>query len=154
VKSDSRIKEQILTIYGKQETVWEYIVQDKDLFNLLAAEFKKLNSSSNTGIMSLKNELSELQRKQEKLLTGANFCVIIVIIVENPQKTSTPLDENFLLDISKLAVFKDKLLGKGSFGKVYEGSYFKLPVAVKKLKTSNTESALDDFRREVRILMY
>ena len=45
-----------------------------------------------------------------------------------------------------------KLLGKGSFGKVYEGMYYKLPVAVKKIKASD-EQAMKDFQNEVQTLM-
>jgi serine/threonine protein kinase len=61
---------------------------------------------------------------------------------------------NFLIETSQFEVSKDKLLGKGSFGKVYEGTYFKLPVAVKTLKTVHTPQALEDFRHEIQTLMY
>lgn len=48
---------------------------------------------------------------------------------------------------------KNKILGSGSFGKVYEGTYYKLPVAVKKPKTGHNLQALNDFKNEVQILM-
>jgi serine/threonine protein kinase len=49
---------------------------------------------------------------------------------------------------------KEQILGRGSFGTVYYGTYYKLPVAIKKLKNvSHSDDIVEDFMKEVRILM-
>ena len=55
--------------------------------------------------------------------------------------------------MSHFSFDKNSVLGTGSFGKVYKGKYFKLPVAVKKLK-NKTPRAIDDFKNEIQTLMY
>ena len=55
------------------------------------------------------------------------------------------------IDTSHLEVNKKKVLGKGSFGKVYYGRYFKSPVAVKIVKDVNKEF-WKDFENEIQIL--
>ena len=53
-----------------------------------------------------------------------------------------------------LKINKDKLLGRGSFGKVYYGTYFRMPVAIKSIsKKSINAKAMQDFKNEVEILM-
>ena len=61
------------------------------------------------------------------------------------------LEKVYFIDPKHFEMSK-KLLGKGSFGKVYEGMYYKLPVAVKKIKASD-EQAMKDFQNEVQTLM-
>lgn len=63
-------------------------------------------------------------------------------------------NQNYLIDFSQLEINKEKLLGTGSFGEVYEATYFKLPVAVKHLKTGHNPKALEDFQNEMQTLMY
>ena len=56
--------------------------------------------------------------------------------------------------MKQLQVFKSEILGIGGFGKVYKGSYFRLPVAVKKLKKSHIGTdAMEDFMKEIKIIM-
>ena len=59
---------------------------------------------------------------------------------------------SFEVDKFHLIVNKETVLGKGAFGKVYEGMYYKLPVAVKKLKNTSVR-AMEDFQHEVQTLM-
>ena len=62
--------------------------------------------------------------------------------------------ESYLVDKDHLEVNKKKLLGKGSFGKVYYGSYFKSPVAIKKFKeVTLSDEFWADFDNETKILM-
>ena len=55
------------------------------------------------------------------------------------------------LDFSHLEIQKKKVLGIGSFGKVFYGKYFKSPVAIKKIKLSDDFN--EDFSNEIQILM-
>jgi predicted Ser/Thr protein kinase len=53
-----------------------------------------------------------------------------------------------------LEFFKEKILGKGTFGKVFQGTYYKSPVAVKKLRNMHfSNEAMEDFTKEVKVLM-
>ena len=57
------------------------------------------------------------------------------------------------IDFNHFEINYNKVLGNGSFGEVYEGTYYKLPVAVKKLKKSDSLHAVEDFKNEVQTLM-
>ena len=59
---------------------------------------------------------------------------------------------DYLVNSPQLEFSKEKILGKGTFGKVYQGTYYKSPVAVKKVKNI-AEEAMDDFTKEMKILM-
>ena len=57
------------------------------------------------------------------------------------------------VDISGLKINKDEILGRGSFGTVYKGLYYKLPVAVKVLHNILFDTkAKDDFIKEAQII--
>ena len=56
----------------------------------------------------------------------------------------------YVLDKSQL-VISDTILGKGSFGNVFKGSYYKSQIAVKVLH--QTSDSINDFQKEIQILM-
>lgn len=56
---------------------------------------------------------------------------------------------------SQLEIDKSQPLGKGSFGEVYYGTYYKAPVAIKTLKSAHlTDKGMKDFANEVKTLAY
>ena len=55
--------------------------------------------------------------------------------------------------MSQLQINEKQLLGQGSFGQVYFGEYFKMPIAVKKIKNIQLERAREDFVKEIKILV-
>ena len=59
------------------------------------------------------------------------------------------------IDYSQLEQFPDKILGEGAFGEVYQGLYFKIPVAIKRLKKSQLGAkGMVEFKNEVQLLSY
>ncbi len=60
-----------------------------------------------------------------------------------------------MVDSNQLEINKNQILGKGTFGKVYLGKYFKSPVAIKKFKeVSESQEFWGDFENEIKILLY
>ena len=57
----------------------------------------------------------------------------------------------YLINEKHLIVDETKVLGEGSFGKVYSGMYFESPVAVKIFEENTDINELD---KEAKILMY
>ena len=94
--------------------------------------------SSETTINNLNKKCKKCVKKKFQLL------------VENASISNEILPE---IDVSQFSYDKSKVIGKGSFGKVYLGQYYRLAVAVKKLKYTSSR-ALDDFKHEVQTLMY
>ena len=72
--------------------------------------------------------------------------------MRNSQNESQ-LSETYEINNLHFVVDKQQVLGKGSFGKVYGGTYYMLPIAVKKLKASSTAKAINDFKNEIQTLM-
>ena len=70
------------------------------------------------------------------------------------KQNKNPLELYNLINFSQFQLNKSKILGTGSFGEVYLGSYYELPVAVKMLKTGHDLQVLEDFKNEIQILMY
>ena len=71
-------------------------------------------------------------------------------VTESTQTVQIPYEQ---IDASKFSYDKSKILGKGSFGKVYLGEFYKLSAAVKKIKYTSPRELLD-FQHEVQTLMY
>ena len=64
------------------------------------------------------------------------------------------MQEGNLIDVIHLELHKKKVLGRGSFGKVYYGTYYKSPVAIKALKNAHlTQKGIQHFKREVTLLL-
>ena len=68
--------------------------------------------------------------------------------MKTPKETTT--NE---IDTNHLKIDEKKILGEGSFGTIYGGTYFKMPVAIKTLKGGSLE-VIDDFKHEVQTLLY
>ena len=63
-------------------------------------------------------------------------------------------EQSYLINFSHFKMNETNKLGEGSFGTVYQGTYYKLPVAIKKLKTGHSKQSMDDFKNEIQTLMY
>lgn len=106
-------------------------------------EYKQQIHKHEAIISSLKEEIHSLHNRNASLDKE----------LQTLKNTSQSSPELFLINFSNFQIFKDSVLGKGTFGKVYKGAYYKMPVAVKKLKTSHTPQARDDFKNEIQTLM-
>ena len=63
--------------------------------------------------------------------------------------------EENLIHVEHLSIQKKRVLGRGGFGKVYYGTYYKSPVAIKALKSAHlTKKGIEHFKREVKLLLY
>ena len=69
---------------------------------------------------------------------------------EQKQQPINFLTEQYLINENFLLMDDKKVLGKGSFGKVYFGTYYDNPVAVKLFKKNPNIEALE---KEAKILL-
>ena len=74
--------------------------------------------------------------------------------IKDLKQQSVKQGEDHEIDFDHFKINEIGVLGEGSFGTVYKGMYYKLPVAVKKLRTKHSKQSLDDFHNEIQILMY
>ena len=58
--------------------------------------------------------------------------------------------KHHLIDNENLTVDKNNVKGKGSFGKVYVGTYYECPVAI---KTFKKDTDIDQLEKEAKILL-
>jgi hypothetical protein len=120
-----------------------------------------------------KKQKNEKKRKNEQQLNENNSMIqqekSETVVIESDQNTITSFDEkntNTTIQtqlfttlsnspqISQIAFSEltfEKELGKGSYGKVYLGKWNAAPVALKFCKKKNR---IEDFRREIKLMMY
>ena len=100
---------------------------------------------------------SNSSRSSQKTSNTSTYTVPITSSSTSTQIKSTiskSVEKTKEFDRSKLEI-STNVIGEGSFGEVYLGEYYKLPVAIKKLKRSRIgERAIEDFKNEVAILVY
>src|SRR5579863_2992302 len=60
--------------------------------------------------------------------------------------------ESFEISSKDVRIDREKELGRGSFGVVYQGFFFKEAVAVKQLLSNLSDKADVDFRREAQVM--
>jgi hypothetical protein len=130
----------IKTLRSQQIAYEEKLQVNESLVNTLRSEHKTYEST----IASLRSERAN---------SGTNDCswVFSVKLYKNLLALYRTTVTKLIQPIFHLT--KRKFSEKGSFGKVYQGSYYRLPVAVKKIKNSSPR-AIDEFKHEVQLLMY
>jgi hypothetical protein len=107
-----------------------------------------------------KLELSNMQDRYEnnvKILQNKVNELTLQLPISGEEKT--PLGvismSEYVVNSSELEYSKADVIGTGAFGKVYQGNYYKQPVAIKKIKGLHVEEgAVQAFIQEIKTLMY
>ena len=100
----------------------------------------------------LEKQITESLKQIETLKLSESTALKQVEEVSKQMKTLNKPEE---IEVDQLEINKMEVLGKGSFGKVYSGTYFKAPVAIKMFKDVTLNKVFwDDFDNEISILMY
>ena len=123
-----------------------FILKENEQLKNQLKEAENNNAKFAEQLEEAKRQKLELSKQlKERQLSTETTAVNDTTSVEKCKNCSNKLD------LSHLEIQKNKVLGTGSFGKVYYGKYFKSPVAIKKLKLN--DEFYEDFNNEIQILM-
>ena len=90
------------------------------------------------------------KRKITEIILNNTESISRPVNAEQKRQTIDFISEQYIINEDYLIVDDKKVLGKGSFGKVYSAIYYNKPVAIKILKNNPNIAELE---REAKILL-